>query len=298
MDVKFHVLLSCLFRWPDMIGEDYELKRLATCTTCIENDLDEITGITPAPSDLHLVCINPHHYGRINLQESVPSPYVIYQLNDLPCDSTEADSSNPSISFDSAGKSFDDHSSYSSICKASFDSSWCAIAYWEFRERVGRIFDVKSSTVNIFQQLPEGEGFWLGALNRDGVSGNISNTDSNQCDSRVFHRIGYGLQLSREDDSVWIYNRSEHPLYVNSPLYNKNIQSTHNTEVKKVQPGYSLKVFNYARVDMPQQIRPYVGPRYPYSIRISFVKGWGRNYTRQFITSCPCWLEILLNVSH
>ena len=159
------------------------------------------------------------------------------------------------------------------------------------------MFEVKSSTVDIFQQLPEGEGFWLGALNRDSIASNISSRDSSHCDSRVFHRIGYGLQLSREDDSVWIYNRSEHPLYVNSPLYNKNIELTHNAEVKKVQPGYSLKIFDYARVNIHQQIRTLVGPKYPYSVRISFVKGWGRNYTRQFITSCPCWLEILLNIT-
>ena len=65
IDVKFHVLLSCLFRWPDIAG-DYELKRLAGCTTFIEGDLDEIHN-TQTSTDLQLVCINPHHYSRIYL---------------------------------------------------------------------------------------------------------------------------------------------------------------------------------------------------------------------------------------
>lgn len=29
-----------------------------------------------------------------------------------------------------------------------------------------------------------------------------------------------------------------------------------------------------------------------HSICISFVKGWGKHYTRQDIMKCPCWLEI------
>lgn len=67
IDVKFHVLLSCLFRWPDMVGEDYELKRLAICSTFIESDLEEMRSNTHSSSDLQLVCINPHHYSRIHL---------------------------------------------------------------------------------------------------------------------------------------------------------------------------------------------------------------------------------------
>lgn len=38
-----------------------------------------------------------------------------------------------------------------------------------------------------------------------------------------------------------------------------------------------------------------LGPVDTNSVRISFVKGWGPNYQRNEVKSCPCWLEVLLS---
>ncbi|MGH0176826.1 UNVERIFIED_CONTAM: hypothetical protein FKN15_007565 [Acipenser sinensis] len=166
-------------------------------------------------------------------------------------------------------------------------SHWCNVAYWEHRTRVGRLYTVYEHSVSIFYDLPQGNGFCLGQLSLDHRSETVRRTRS---------KIGYGILLSKEPDGVWAYNRSEHPIFVNSPTL--DIPNCRTLIVRKVMPGYSIKVFDYEKSCLLQHAmeQDYTdGPYDPNSVRISFAKGWGPCYSRQFITSCPCWLEILLN---
>ena len=65
--------------------------------------------------------------------------------------------------------------------------------------------------------------------------------------------------------------------------------------VYKILPGYTMVVFDFAAVPaLPDPRLLLDGPYDPYSLRLSFGKGWGGKYSRQAITCCPCWLEILL----
>ncbi|XP_015283824.1 PREDICTED: mothers against decapentaplegic homolog 6 [Gekko japonicus] len=165
-------------------------------------------------------------------------------------------------------------------------SHWCSVAYWEHRTRVGRLYPVYEQSVSIFYDLPQGNGFCLGQLNLDHRSETVRRTRS---------KIGYGILLSKEPDGVWAYNRSEHPIFVNSPTL--DIPNCRTLMVRKVLPGYSIKVFDYEKSCLLQHTTDLEYPDGPYdpnSVRISFAKGWGPNYSRQFITSCPCWLEVLL----
>nr|XP_010310555.1 PREDICTED: mothers against decapentaplegic homolog 6 [Balearica regulorum gibbericeps] len=166
-------------------------------------------------------------------------------------------------------------------------SHWCNVAYWEHRTRVGRLYTVYEQSVSIFYDLPQGNGFCLGQLNLENRSETVRRTRS---------KIGYGILLSKEPDGVWAYNRSEHPIFVNSPTL--DIPNCRTLIVRKVMPGYSIKVFDYEKSCLLQHTADldYAdGPYDPNSVRISFAKGWGPCYSRQFITSCPCWLEILLS---
>ena len=105
-----------------------------------------------------------------------------------------------------------------------------------------------------------------------------------------------------QQGEVWAYNASNYPIFVNSPTLD-DPNSPRSLVVKKVPPGYSIKIFDYARAELLERtearnILLNDGPYDACSVRISLAKGWGPNYTRQFITSCPCWLEILLGVRH
>lgn len=113
-------------------------------------------------------------------------------------------------------------------------------------------------------------------------------TSSNEVSSNLLHKQG----------EVWAYNASNFPIFVNSPTLD-DPQSPRSLVVKKVPPGYSIKIFDYARAELLERTKARSmllndGPFDPCSVRISLAKGWGPNYSRQFITSCPCWLEILL----
>ncbi|XP_024853194.1 mothers against decapentaplegic homolog 6 isoform X3 [Bos indicus] len=217
-----------------------------------------------AAADGPTVCCNPYHFSRLCGPESPPPPYSRLSPRDeyKPLDaSMSPDATKP--------------------------SHWCSVAYWEHRTRVGRLYAVYDQAVSIFYDLPQGSGFCLGQLNLEQRSESVRRTRS---------KIGFGILLSKEPDGVWAYNRGEHPIFVNSPTL--DAPGGRALVVRKVPPGYSIKVFDFERSGLLQhgpEPDAADGPYDPNSVRISFAKGWGPCYSRQFITSCPCWLEILLN---
>lgn len=102
-----------------------------------------------------------------------------------------------------------------------------------------------------------------------------------------------GVTLSREDDCVWVYNRSDNPVFINS----LTLEDAESPSPTRVPAEHCLCVYDpvkAAHQNYGWDFTSRYGPVDPNSIRISFVKGWGPRYSRQEITSCPCWIEILL----
>lgn len=103
-----------------------------------------------------------------------------------------------------------------------------------------------------------------------------------------------GVTLSLEDDCVWVYNRSDNPIFINS-LTLEDADSP--SSPTRVPAEHCLCVYDplkAAHQNYGWDFTSRYGPVDLNSIRISFVKGWGPRYSRQEITSCPCWIEILL----
>ncbi|XP_066491547.1 mothers against decapentaplegic homolog 6 [Tiliqua scincoides] len=271
-----HLLLGRLFRWPDL-QHPAELKPLCGCRSF---------GLPDGAAG----CCNPYHFSRLCGPESPPPPYSRLSPND---EQKPLDLSDSTLSYTETEATNSPNITPGEFSDASMSpdalkqSHWCNIAYWEHRTRVGRLYTVYEQSVSIFYDLPQGNGFCLGQLNLENRSETVRRTRS---------KIGYGILLSKEPDGVWAYNRSEHPIFVNSPTL--DIPNCRTLIVRKVMPGYSIKVFDYEKSCLLQQTTDLDYPDGPYdpnSVRISFAKGWGPCYSRQFITSCPCWLEILLN---
>jgi MAD (mothers against decapentaplegic) family protein 6/7 len=181
-------------------------------------------------------------------------------------------------------------------------TSWCKLAYWEECRRIGRLYPVSASTIEIFSVLPKGDGLCLASLFEQ-------NDSPSESTARTRKKIGQGILLNQDETGVWVYNRTDNPVFVNSPtLEPPPLAGTETTgktmsnnpfTVFKVPPGYSVQVFDYDKSRIYERLRDpksLDGPFDPHSIRISFAKGWGTNYSRQVVTNCPCWLEVLLNV--
>ncbi len=125
-----------------------------------------------------------------------------------------------------------------------------------------------------------------------------------------------------------MYNRTDSPLFVSSstlahpgPFSSSSSSfededddvrlhpdpSVH-TGVLRVPPGYSAEVFDYETSSRHERARRaagagagggrggegWDGPYDPYSVSISFCKGWGKGFKRQDVTLCPCWLQVCL----
>nr|XP_060613753.1 mothers against decapentaplegic homolog 6-like [Anolis sagrei ordinatus]XP_060614476.1 mothers against decapentaplegic homolog 6-like [Anolis sagrei ordinatus] len=173
-------------------------------------------------------------------------------------------------------------------CRSLGEGSWCKLAYWEQGLRVGRLFPVWEDQVGIYSDPTPG----LGGL----CLPRLPSRSRSRAVRRTRATLGRGLLLSRQAGGVWAHNRGQRPLFLHSP--------TLGPHVHKVPAGHAIKAFDYEeeedengdggkRAGKGPAEGP--GPCDLHALRISFAKGWGPRYSRRFITSCPCWVEVLLN---
>lgn len=195
-------------------------------------------------------------------------------------------------------------------------NGWCQLAYWELSQRVGQLFSVENSAINVFAEQLRGDGLCLSTLAMQ------RNSVTPEAVLKARQKIGLGVTLSRETDGVWLYNRSLSPVFVHSSTLRD--VDTRSLLVCRVPPGHCLRAFDHIKFviltlysihNLAIKINLYffyraateaftwpstiagaqTGPVDIYSVRISFAKGWGPKYQRQEVTACPCWLEVHLS---
>ncbi|XP_043211557.1 mothers against decapentaplegic homolog 6-like [Amphibalanus amphitrite] len=260
------VVLFCrYFRWPEVDCQS-RLRRLFVCHG--------------ASGDCH-DCINPYHWSRVYSQvpESSPPPVSGTKLSSLPaerCLSGESETVVP--------ESLTTGGTYSS-CDDS-QRTWCRLLYRERKRRVGPDWHARGPVQNVFYNLPHEDGVAL-----SDVCGQHPNPEPDVRKTRP--QIGAGLSLSLEPSGVWLYNRSQKPLFVSSPTLDPPEGSPASEAVHKLPPGYSVLVFSWTEY----QARRRSGDahhelRDPRTAVVSFAKGWGAAYKRRTLLECPCHLEL------
>lgn len=172
--------------------------------------------------------------------------------------------------------------------------AWCQLAYREGKDRVGDLFPVFSEAIDVFTDLAKGSGLCLEKVFP-------LNGKASEKVIATRNKIGQGILLHQDSSrgEVWLYNRSSLPVFIHSPTLDPAPSgATPIHVVHRIPPASSALIFDFSKSLHFQRLRnPRLGPEDPYSVQISFAKGWGANYSRQDVTSCPCWLEVCLEPS-
>lgn len=174
-------------------------------------------------------------------------------------------------------------------------SNWCSVVYYELNSRVGEIFRAYSNDVFV-----DGYTNPSDAYGRRLCLGVFSNINRNSSIENCRKHIGRGLHIYNDNGDIYVECLSQSPIFIQSRNCNQE-RGFHPNTVCKLPSGYSLRIFQ-SKV-FAQLLNESIGQGYEsvYElsnmcvIKISFVKGWGADYYRQDVSSCPCWIEIRLN---
>ena len=112
-----------------------------------------------------------------------------------------------------------------------------------------------------------------------------------------------GILLSREGSAVWLFNQSPVDVFVSSPTLHTEadvIARVEKPNVVKIESGRAVEIFDFEWAQRIEEsysndARRRAGPHDIFAAHVSFYKGWGKNYKRQDVYDCPCWIQLKLN---
>lgn len=172
--------------------------------------------------------------------------------------------------------------------------SWCSIAYHEYHNRIGEKFHPTHYVINV-------DGYTHPMCSDRFCLGGLSNVNRNEFTEWVRRRIGRGVRLTYVDGEVYVECQCDTSIFVSSPLIDYEEGKDAPERVTKLPSGSSIRVFSISDFSHILSGAVNKGFEAVYKLtkyctfRLSFVKGWGKNYKRQTISSTPCWIEVQLN---
>nr|CAD2183214.1 unnamed protein product [Meloidogyne enterolobii] len=192
--------------------------------------------------------------------------------------------------------------------KSDLTNFWCLVYYYEMNERVGEVFKSEwKQELNENPQLIIDGGVCASAENTRFCLGVIGNINRNPFVTKVGRSIGKGIRLNQKDENIYLESLSDSAVFVQCPLFARkngdelatvyrlkaSDASTSSSNGSKPFCLFDMKMFDTLLTEA--RLLGY-NALYMLQIyclcRISFVKGWGQEYRRQTITSCPMWIEV------
>ncbi|CAF0858820.1 unnamed protein product [Brachionus calyciflorus] len=174
-------------------------------------------------------------------------------------------------------------------------TNWCSIVYYELNSRIGEIFKAYSNDIFV-----DGYTNPCNSYGRRLCLGMFSNINRNSSIENCRKHIGRGVHVYNDNGDIYVECLSDNPIFIQSRNCNYE-RGFHPNTVCKLPSGFSLRIFQskiFAQL-LNESIKTGYEAVYDLSnmcvIKLSFVKGWGAEYYRQDVSSCPCWIEIRLN---
>lgn len=172
--------------------------------------------------------------------------------------------------------------------------NWCSVSYHEYDTRVGEKYHPNCFCFSV-------DGYTHPMCSDRFCIGGISNINRNSFTEWVRRRIGRGVRFTYVDGEVYVECLSDSSIFVSTPMLGIEEGKDNVDRVTKITHGASVKVFSTPQFSKllsnaaPQGFEAVYKLTGYCSFRVSFVKGWGRNYKRQSILKAPCWVEVQLN---
>uniref|UniRef100_A0ABI8AG39 Mothers against decapentaplegic homolog n=1 Tax=Felis catus TaxID=9685 RepID=A0ABI8AG39_FELCA len=301
-----HVIYCRLWRWPDLHSH-HELRAMELCEFAFNMKKDEVcvnpyhyqrveTPVLPPvlvprhteiPAEFpplddysHSIPENTNFPAGIEPQSNIPeTPPPGYLSEDGETSDHQMnhsmDAGSPNLSPNPMSPAHNNLDLQPvTYCEPAF---WCSISYYELNQRVGETFHASqpSMTVDGFTDPSNSERFCLGLL---------SNVNRNAAVELTRRHIGRGVRLYYIGGEVFAECLSDSAIFVQSPNCNQRY-GWHPATVCKIPPGCNLKIFNnqeFAAL-LAQSVNQGFEAVYQLTrmctIRMSFVKGWGAEYS-------------------
>ncbi|EGT32788.1 hypothetical protein CAEBREN_18960 [Caenorhabditis brenneri] len=180
------------------------------------------------------------------------------------------------------------------------DPNWLRIAYYEETEKIGPTEQFCSHHCLIDGFSSSSEKLDPGSKKSRFSIGFYTNPNRSEATKDVRAHIGKGIRLFLLAGEVYVENLGAIPVFVQSISANMKNGFSPNT-VTKLMNGGSMKVFDMKQFsDKLSQAakRRYVDVHCLSrlcTIRLSFSKGWGEQYSRTSVLRAPVWFQVHLN---